>query len=209
MNTFCIKKEHLDKDNFYVGKEDLSNYQGHIEAQENLGTIRFENSLRSSGNIYFRTGSGIEAGNSIKAGWGIEAGNSIEAGGGIEAGNSIEVGYGIEAGWGIKAGNNIEAGYGIKAGCGIEAGCGIKAGWGIEAGWGIVCKLELSSKLRIFAGLVTWRMSTKEEMQIKVGKLVLGQVCYGELIETGLPKEDCCDGKVVEIEGKKYQLKAI
>ena len=46
-------------------------------------------------------------------------------------------------------------------------------------------------------------------MQIKVGKLVQGQVCYGELIETGLPKEDCCDGKVVEIEGKKYQLKAI
>ena len=155
MNTFCIKKEHLDKDNFYVGKEDLSDYQGHIEAQENLGTIRFENSLRSSGNIYFRTGSGIEAG------------------------------YGIKAGWGIKADG------------------------GIEAGWGIVCKLELSSKLRIFAGLVTWRMPTKEEMQIKVGKLVLGQVCYGELIETGLPKEDCCDGKVVEIEGKKYQLKAI
>jgi hypothetical protein len=149
MNTFLIKKEHLDKDNFYVGKEDLSNYQGHIEAEENLGTIRFKTELIASGNIYFRTGSGI------KAGWGIEAGGGLEAGGGI------------------------------------------------------ICKGELSSKLRIFAGLVTWRMPTKEEMQIKVGKLVLGQVCYGELIETGLPKEDCCDGKVIEIEGKKYQLKSI
>ena len=74
MNTFCIKKEHLDKDNFYVGKEDLSNYQGHIEAQENLGTIRFKNSLRSSGNIYFRAGSGIEAGEGIVASGGIKAG---------------------------------------------------------------------------------------------------------------------------------------
>ena len=203
MNTFCIKQEHLDKDNFYVGKEDLSNYQGHIVAQENLGIIRFKNSLRSSGNIYFRAGNGIQAGEGIEAGGGIVAGWGILAGGGIKAGE------GIVAGGGIKAGGGIQAGEGIEAGGGIQAGWGIVAGKGIEAGLGIVCKLELSSKLRIFAGLVTWRMPTKEEMQIKVGKLVLGQVCYGELIETGLPKEDCCDGKVVEIEGKKYQLKAI
>ena len=121
----------------------------------------------------------------------------------------ICAGWGIKAGEGIKAGWGIEAGSGIEAGEGIKAGEGIEAGWGIEAGEGIVCKGELSSKLRIFAGLVTCKIPTKEEMQIKVGKLVLGQVCYGELIETGLPKEDCCDGKVVEIEGKKYQLKAI
>ena len=86
MNTFLIKKEHLDKDNFYVGKEDLSYYQGHIEAEENLGTIRFKTKLIASGNIYFRTGSGIEAGNGIVAGMGIKAGWGIKAGSGIEAG---------------------------------------------------------------------------------------------------------------------------
>ena len=63
-------------------------------------------------------------------------------------------------------------------------------------------------KLRIFAGVFLYREPTKEETQIKCGKLVEGKVCFGELIETGLPtKEECnLSGKEVKItlDGKEY-----
>ena len=161
MNTFVIKKEHLNTENYYIGKEDLSNYQGNIESDKYLGIIKFYNTLKATGYINFGFGSGIQADGSIKAGWNIQADGIIQA------------------------------------------------GWSIQAGGSIICKGDLSSKLRIFAGLTTWKIPTREEMQIKVGKLVEGKICYGELIETGLPKEDCCENKIVEIDGKKYQLKAL
>ena len=60
-----------------------------------------------------------------------------------------------------------------EAGSGIEAGEGIKAGWGIEAKW-------LSCALRIFAGLVNWRLPRPSDLEIRAeirgGKVALGTV---------------------------------
>lgn len=83
-----------------------------------------------------------------------------------------------------------------------EAGTGIEAGGGIEAGLTIICKLSLSIKLRIFAGLVLWKKPQKEEMQIICGKLESGEVCFGELVEKGLPKEK----KEVNLSGKEVKV---
>jgi len=56
-----------------------------------------------------------------------------------------------------------------------------KAGSGIEAGWGIEAK-TLSAKLRIFAGLCSWRLPNPHEMEIRA-KVLSGEVCYGTVIE--------------------------
>ena len=186
MKTYTITKKDLNDKNEYIGKEDLTDFNGNIETDENLGRVLFY-ILCVKGRILFKAGCGIEAGWGIKAGCGIEVGWGIEAGCGIEAGDGIKAGWGIEAGDGIKAGCGIEAGDGIKAGCGIEvgwgikAGCGIEAGDGIKAGWGITCT-TLFSKLRIFAGLCIWRNPTKGERSIKCDELVGGEICYGNLI---------------------------
>ncbi len=100
---------------------------------------------------------------------------------GIEAGWGIKAGEGIEAGWGIKAGEGIEAGGGIEAGKGINAGGCIEADWDINAGFSIVCK-TIRAKLRIFAGLVSWRVPTDEELQIRCEELLEGTVAFGELV---------------------------
>ena len=120
----------------YCGKEDVSNYDGHIEIEGNLSYVFFY-TLSATGHIW------------------------------AEAGTGIEAGEGIEAGWGIKA------------------------GWGIEAGLTISCKLTLNIAYRIFAGLATWKKEiSKEESSIICGKLENGTVCYGTLIETGLPNQN-------------------
>jgi hypothetical protein len=179
MNTYFIKKSDLDSDNFYTGP--TSYFDGHLEANENLGTVKFKTNLITKGYICFKTDSGIEAGEGIKAGFGIEAGLGIKAGEGIKAGFGIEAGEGIKAGLGIKAGEGIEAREGIKAGFGIEAGEGIKAGLGIEAGLGIVGK-TIQSGLRIFAGLCIWRLPFNSELEIKCQKLISGTVASGNLV---------------------------
>ena len=84
------------------------------------------------------------------------------------------------------SGCGIEAGCGIKAGDGIEAGCGIKAGDGIEAGFSIRANF-ISVGLRIFAGLVSWRLPTEEEMLIDA-KIRSGTVAHGVI------------GKITELE---------
>ena len=109
MEILKITKANIQDGKYIKGAVD---FDGHVEIDENLGYVFFA-SLKATGYIYAKAGSGIEAG------WGIKAGEGIEAGCGIKAG------WGIEAGWGIKAGSGIEAGWGIKAGEGIEAGEGI------------------------------------------------------------------------------------
>ena len=42
MKTLQITKKHLDADNYYVGKEDVTNFDGHIEIDESLGWVRFK-----------------------------------------------------------------------------------------------------------------------------------------------------------------------
>ena len=213
MKVHLITRDQLDADNNYIGEVDLTDFDGAIEAEENLGSVRFK-SIKAKFHILFRAGTGI------KAGWGIEAGTGIEAGAGIEAGWGIDASAGIKAGWGIKAGSGIEAGAGIKAGAGIEAGsgieagAGIKAGAGIEAGIGIEAGLSITGEwisggLRIFAGICLWRTPEQEEMQIKCGELRKGTVAFGELVITAPKKKPLiasCDGKVVVIEGVEYKL---
>ena len=108
----------------YCGKEDVSNYDGHIEIEGNLSYVFFH-TLSATGHIW------------------------------------------------------------------AEAGTGIEAGEGIEAGLTISCKLTLNIAYRIFAGLATWKKEiSKEESSIICGKLENGTVCYGTLIETGLPNQN-------------------
>ena len=115
-----------------------------------------------------------------------------------------------------KTGTGIEAGYGIEAGEGIEAGYGIKAGDGIEAGLAITCKLKLVSGLRIFAGLCSWQEPTKGEQTITCGLLESGKICFGTLVEKGLPEVEkgithTLINKLVEvkIDGITYEAKII
>ena len=87
MQILKIKKSDLDKDNKYIGKENLSDYSnpfdGHIEIDEYLGYVKFEKSIVIKGSLVAKAGSGIKAGEGIEAGWGIKAGSGIEAGWGI------------------------------------------------------------------------------------------------------------------------------
>jgi hypothetical protein len=162
----------------YIGTEDVTNYDGNIEIEANLGWVRFALTLKASGSIVAMAGTGIKAGEGIEAGWGIKAGWGIEAGTGIEAGE------------GIEAGTGIEAGEGIKAGWGIEAGTDIDAGEGIEAG-GMIKFAD-----RLFAGTAVYRSIKNEIKEVKCKKLEGGTVCYGTVIETGVPE----DAELVEIE---------
>jgi hypothetical protein len=89
-----------------------------------------------------------------------------------------------------ERGTGISAGRGISAGWGISAGEGISAGTGISAGEGISAKLTLKVGYRVFAGIAGWiKNPTQEQLQIKCGKFEGGEICYGNLVETGLPEE--------------------
>ena len=179
MKTITLTKADFNDKNEYVGKHDVSNFDGNLEIAENLGAVFFRE-VSVTGNLLAKAGSGIEAGSGIKAG------------GGIKAGLDIEAGWGIEVGWGIEAGEGIEASSGIKAGLSIK------------------CKLTLSSGLRIFAGIATFEIPSGDRLKIICGKLVKGQVCYGKLVELGLPedkKPQSLSGKVVEVklDGQTYK----
>ena len=148
-----VTKDQLNKRNEYVGTIDLSDFDGAIEFAANLDRVVFAGAVRAARYIRAKAGTGIEAGCGIKAGWGIKAGT------------------GIKAGCGIKAGAGIEAGWGIKAGEGIEAGADIKAGEGIKV------------RLRVFAGLISWRMPEAAELEVRC-KSFVGTLAYGKLALT-------------------------
>ena len=77
-----------------------------------------------------------------------------------------------------------------ERGTGISAGEGISAGTGISAGEGISAKLTLKVGYRVFAGISRWvKNPTQEQLQIKCGKFEGGEICYGNLVETGLLEE--------------------
>jgi hypothetical protein len=116
MKTLIITRADLNYRNEYVGKTDVTDFDGAIEIEADLGLVRFRAFLRATKHIKAAAGSGIKAGGGIEAGEGIEAGWGIKAGGGIEAGEGIKAGSGIEAGEGIKAGSGIKAGLRIFAG---------------------------------------------------------------------------------------------
>ena len=74
MKTYKITKNDLDSDNFYKGSSD---FDGNVEADKNLGWVKFKVNFITKGYIHFEAGSGIEAGLGIKAGEGIKAGSGI------------------------------------------------------------------------------------------------------------------------------------
>ena len=70
MNTYVITKDQV-KDGVYVGSQDLSIIDGHLQVEADLGWFRVTGSVIAKGSIFIKAGSSIEAGSSIKAGWGI------------------------------------------------------------------------------------------------------------------------------------------
>jgi len=68
----------------YIGKEDLSNFDGNLEFEANLGLIKVS-SIEVTGYISIKAGDWIKAGGSIKAGGWIEADGWIKAGTSIKA----------------------------------------------------------------------------------------------------------------------------
>ena len=125
----------------YTGREDLTDFEGNLEFEADLGWMKFGR-IKVSGYIL------------------IEAGGSIEAGDWIEAGGSIKAGD-----W-IKAGGWIEAGGSIKAGGSIEAVRG-----GILAGLYIKCTGILKFKLRLFAGVSPYSWNENCSKEVTCGKL--------------------------------------
>ena len=87
MKTLIITKNDLDKDNYYIGKENLSDwsnpFDGHVEIAEGLGYVGFKASLVVSGSIVAKAGSGISAG------WGIECKRSLSFTKRLFAGTSV------------------------------------------------------------------------------------------------------------------------
>jgi hypothetical protein len=186
----------------YIGNENIADFDGNLEIEENLGKVLFP-SLNVSGSVVARSGSGIrsvlgiQSGGSIKAGWGIDAGDDIQAGQSIEAGWAINAGEGIRAGQNVEAVTSIKAGAGINAGGNIKSGAGIRPGGyissgghisadeGIEAGLAIQCKGILRVNLRVFSGTCLWRLPSEEEKRIICSKFEGGQIAHGVLQEKG------------------------
>lgn len=109
MKTHIVTSEQV-KDGKYIGEVDLSNFDGHIEIEADLGTVYFSGRLAATDYIWAKSGSGIKAGTYIEAGGSITAGTYIEAGGSITAGDYIEAGGSITAGGSINCGKRIFAG---------------------------------------------------------------------------------------------------
>jgi len=214
----------------YIGKEDLTNFEGNLEVKSNLGRLKFTR-IEVSGYIWIETGNWIGTDGSIKSGDSITVGGSIETGGSIKAGGWVEAygqitadgsieargwikaGTSIKAGGSIEAGGWIEAGDSIKAGDSIETGGLIKAGDSIEAETGgirsglqVTCKGLLKFKLRLFAGTSTYSWRADVDKSVTCGKLE-GNVVYGDVIETGLPDEvETKVSETIVLNGKTYRL---
>ena len=73
------------------------------------------------------------------------------------------------------------------------------------SGLAITCKLILSFKYRLFAGVAVWQNTNNEDMKITCGKLEGGTVCYGDVIETGIPDEPKdANPKEITVDGVIY-----
>jgi hypothetical protein len=45
MKTHTITKEQIDGNGYYIGSENLTDFQGHIQIAENLGTVKFNTKI--------------------------------------------------------------------------------------------------------------------------------------------------------------------
>jgi len=85
MNTLTLTDADFDSNGTYVGKTDLSNFDGNLKIEANYA--HFLESVKVTG--YIEAGS-IEAGDSIEAGGYIRVDGYIKVDGYIETGGSIE-----------------------------------------------------------------------------------------------------------------------
>lgn len=164
-----ITADQVDKDLFYTGP-DLSNFDGDIQADPDLGRIRFKDHVVCSGSIFFAHKTGITTEGSIVASNGpIDIGCGIRAMGKVSSGSHILAGAGILAGNGLFAQGFIKATQSIISWGGIRAGnlrCGenifsakyivaynIQSSRSIRAGEHISCGGDIRAALSIHAGL--------------------------------------------------------
>lgn len=167
-NILTITREHLDSNGYYKGP-DVTNFDGYIVLEANLGVVKFKTDLVASESILANDGTGIVSNRNIKAGKLLNAA-SIRAGMSINAGDDI-VAYGdihanmeivsgakiwasgdIVADWAIQAGSSIVASGDIIAGTDILADLGISAGRSIEAGRAIEARATIEAGLSIKSG---------------------------------------------------------
>ena len=188
MKTYTITKEDINCNREFVAC-DLSNYDGNIICEMNLGIIKFKN-IFATGFIYFQAGSGIESENSAIAGKSLEVCSGIEVEKNIYAKRSIKSRGTMTAKEGsilsdtlidttgaLIAGKDIVGKKGIRADFEIEAGNKIKSGKSLHSGLWIKSK-KIYVKQRIFAGLCSWKKPTDEEKTIH-GEIKEGTVEYG------------------------------
>jgi len=89
-----------------------------------------------------------------------------------------------------------KSGSGITAGEGINAGCGITAGGGITAG----------RDYKIFAGTSPYMKNAHDV--ITCTEIVTGTMAHGKvnIIKKNPEQSSTCEGRIVEIDDKKYKL---
>ena len=155
MKTLKLTKDDFKKaDNYgykYIGKEDLSDFEGNLEIDIGLKEwLQFEGSIVVSGYISIEAGDWIEAGGSIKAGGSIEAKFGITAGLQITCKTLLKFGLRIFAGTAPWSWVNDEH---KKITCGKLEGETVAYGMVIETGLptetslsGKVVKVELDGK---------------------------------------------------------------
>jgi hypothetical protein len=141
MKTFRIVKKHVDSCGQYVGKQQFAEqYQGSLEIDEGLGTVRIAGDVLVSGCVRALRGSGIKvdgdlvAGGDIRVDQSIEAGKNLRSGGNIVAGLHIDTRREIYAEFGLTAGTSVLSGGAVVAKSGMKAGLGIIRRINREAG---------------------------------------------------------------------------
>ena len=86
MNTLTLTDADFDSNGIYIGKTNLSNFDGNLKIEASYA--RFLESVKVTG--YIEAGDCIEAGGSIEAGSYIRVDGYIKVDGYIETGGSIE-----------------------------------------------------------------------------------------------------------------------
>jgi hypothetical protein len=86
MNTLTLTDADFDSNGIYIGKTDISNFDGNLKIETNYA--RFLDSVNVTG--FIEAGDCIEAGGSIEAGSYIRVDGYIKVDGYIETGGSIE-----------------------------------------------------------------------------------------------------------------------
>lgn len=229
METIKITKADLNKNNEYekgsIGEWDNPRNVS-VEIEAGLGWVKFKE-LCVTGSIIAAHGSGIKTTDGgIIAGDYIDVDLGIESWGSVKADEEIKTGGDITSRWNVKAGGdidvggmmkadinviatrsigvhgNIEADGGIVSGGIIRSGGAIKAGEGIVAGGSIECKSTLSFQYKLFAGVCPWFSHSAKTVSCR--KLLSGTIAYGDLIETGIPREE--DAETIVLNGKTYKL---